>query len=64
MEDIMESFHRLKRKFEVGDRVVTSNERMGTVVRVKRDNYGAYIVVKLDGLPREFAYEPWDVKKV
>jgi len=52
------------RQFEVGDRVVTCNQTVGTVVRVDRDNNGVFIVVRLDVLPREFAYEPCDLKKI
>lgn len=58
------SFLRHERQFEVGDRVVTCNQSIGTVVRVDRDNNGVFIVVRLDILPREFAYEPWDLKKI
>lgn len=48
----------------VGDRVMTHNCRLGTVVRVDRDNLGEFFVVKLDLLRGEFAYDPWDLEKV
>jgi len=58
------SFPRHERLFEVGDRVVTCNHCIGTVVRVDRDKIGVFIVVRLDILPREFAYEPCDLEKI
>ncbi|MDA8443166.1 MAG: hypothetical protein M0Z55_12475 [Peptococcaceae bacterium] len=48
----------------IGDRVMTHNCRLGTVVRTDRDDFGDYIVVKLDLLRGEFAYDPWDLEKV
>ncbi|MCO5384472.1 MAG: hypothetical protein NHB14_00625 [Desulfosporosinus sp.] len=57
------SFLRHESQFEVGDRVETFNHCVGTVVRVDRDKIGVFIVVRLDILPREFAYEPCDLKK-
>jgi len=48
----------------LGDRVITSNSRVGTVVRLDHDELGDYIVVKLDMLRGEFAYDPWDLKKI
>lgn len=48
----------------VGDRVITANCRLGTVIRLDRDEFGEYIVVKLDLLKGEFAYDPWDLEKV
>ena len=51
-------------RFQVGDRVITSNCRLGTVVRVDRDELGEFVVVHLDILPGEFAYDPWDLEKV
>ena len=50
-------------KLEAGDRVVTNNSRFGTIVRLERDQLGEYYIVKLDLLPGEFAYDPWDVEK-
>jgi len=50
--------------FKVGDRVITSNSRLGTVVRLDRDEQGEYVVVSLDLLPKQFAYDPWDLEKV
>jgi len=58
------SFPRDERQFEVGDRVVTCNNCIGTVVRVDQDKIGVFIVVRLDILPREFAYDPCDLKKI
>ncbi len=55
---------RSRHRFQVGDRVITCNCRLGTVVRVDRDDLGEYIVVQLDILPGEFAYDPWDLEKV
>lgn len=55
---------RSRHRFHVGDRVITSNCRLGTVVRVDRDELGEYVVVRLDILPGEFAYDPWDLEKV
>ncbi|HBV85190.1 hypothetical protein [Desulfosporosinus sp.] len=55
---------RNERQFEVGDRVVTCNQTIGTVVRVDCDNNGVFIVVRLDVLPREFAYDPCDLKLI
>ncbi|HBV85419.1 hypothetical protein [Desulfosporosinus sp.] len=49
-------------KFQVGDRVKTSNHRIGTVVRLDRDEIGAFIVARLDIIPREFAYDPDDLE--
>lgn len=53
-----------KWQFRVGDRVTTSNHRLGTVVRIDYDECGEYIVARLDILPREFAYDPWDLEKI
>ena len=58
------SFLRHERQFEVGDRVVTYNQCIGTVVRVDLDKNGVLIVVRLDIFPREFAYDPCDLEKV
>lgn len=55
---------RRQRQFQIGDRVITSNCRLGTVVRVDRDGVGDYIVVRLDILPSEFTYDPWDLEKI
>lgn len=48
----------------VGDPVITHNSRLGIVVRLGRDNFGDYIVVKLDLRKWEFTYDPWDLEKV
>lgn len=58
------SSFRTKRKFKVGDRVTTSNRCLGTVIRIDRDEVGEYIVARLDILPGEFAYDPWDLDKI
>jgi len=50
--------------FKVGDRVITNNSRLGTVVRLDRDEQGEFVVVSLDLLPKQFAYDPWDLEKV
>lgn len=50
--------------FQVGDRVITNNSRLGTVVRLDKDEQGEYVVVSLDVLPKQFAYDPWDLEKV
>lgn len=47
-----------------GDRVITNNSRLGTVVRLDKDDQGEYLVVALDIMPGEFAYDAWDVEKV
>ena len=50
--------------FQRGDRVITNNSRLGTVVRLDKDEQGEYLVVQLDILPGEFAYDAWDLEKV
>ncbi len=50
--------------FQLGDRVITNNSRLGTIVRVDKDDQGEYLVVKLDILPGEFAYDAGDLEKV
>jgi preprotein translocase subunit YajC len=52
------------RTFQRGDRVITNNSRLGTIVRVDKDDQGEYLVVKLDILQGEFAYDAWDLEKV
>ncbi|OLN25858.1 hypothetical protein [Desulfosporosinus metallidurans] len=56
--------HKGKNKIMVGDLVITNNNRQGAVVRLGRDDFGDYIIVKLDLLKWEFAYDPWDLEKV
>lgn len=51
-------------RFQVNDRVLTSNCRLGTVVRVDKDEFGEYMVVRLDILAGEFAYEYGDLEKL
>jgi len=55
---------RRQRKLQVGDRVITCNRCLGTVVRVDRDEIGDYIVARLDIIRGEFAYDPWDLTKI
>ena len=50
--------------FQVGDRIETYNHCLGTVVRVDRDEMGAFIVAQLDILPGEFAYDLCDLEKI
>jgi hypothetical protein len=50
-------------QFQIGDRVKTNNKNAGTVIRVGRDKYGVYIIVRLDISPREFAYDPDELEK-
>lgn len=57
-------FFRNEQLFEVGDRVETCNHCIGTVVRVDRDEIGVFIVVRLDIIPKEFAYDPSDLEKI
>ncbi|EGW38095.1 hypothetical protein DOT_4039 [Desulfosporosinus sp. OT] len=58
------SFHRRQQQFKIGDRVITCNRCLGTVVRLDRDEKGDYIVARLDIMRGEFAYDPWDLKKI
>ena len=51
-------------QFQIGDRVNTYNHCVGTVIRLDRDNVGDYIVVRLDILPGEFHYDPWELDKI
>ncbi len=50
--------------FQVGDRIETCNHCLGTIVRVDRDEIGVFVVARLDILPGEFAYDPWDLEKI
>lgn len=50
--------------FQRGDRVITNNSRLGTVVRIDKDDQGEYLVVRLDILSGEFAYDASDLEKV
>lgn len=56
--------HNSKSNIVVGDPVITNNSRLGIVVRLGRDNFGDYIIVKLDLREWEFSYDPWDLEKV
>lgn len=57
------SFRKISR-FQVGDRIMTNNCRLGTVVRLDKDELGEYIVVRLDILNGEFAYDYGDLEKL
>lgn len=57
-------FVRQVRLFEVGDRIMTSTNCIGTVVRVDCDEIGVFIVARLDILPDEFVYDPCDLEKI
>lgn len=58
------TFRRQQQQFKVGDRIITSNRCLGTVVRLDRDEKGDYIVARLDKIRGEFAYDPWDLEKI
>ena len=51
-------------KFRRGDRVMTYNSKKGTVVRLEKDEYGEYFVVKLDAFSGEYAYEASNLVKI
>ena len=51
------TFLQRQKQINLGDRIKTKNHREGTVVRVDRDEKGAFLVVRLDTLPHEFVYE-------
>ncbi|AFM00806.1 MULTISPECIES: hypothetical protein [Desulfitobacterium] len=51
-------------KFKRGDRVLTYNSKMGTVVRLEKDEYGEYFVVQLDVLTGEYAYDAKDLTRL
>jgi hypothetical protein len=53
---------RHQNQFKVGDRVRTCNHCVGTVVRVDHDKNGVFIVARLDIIPGEFAYDPYDLE--
>ncbi|MDQ7093799.1 hypothetical protein REC12_09365 [Desulfosporosinus sp. PR] len=56
--------HKEKSMILVGDLVITHNNRQGRVMRLGRDDFGDYVIVKLDLLEWEFAYDPWNLEKV
>lgn len=58
------SYLRRQRQFQIGDRVITCNRCLGTIVRVDRDEIGDYFVARLDIIRGEFAYDPWDLEKI
>jgi hypothetical protein len=49
---------------QVGDRVITNNSRLGTIIRMAKDSQGEYLIVQLDILPGEFAYDVSDLEKI
>lgn len=51
-------------KFKRGDRVLTYNSKMGTVVRLEKDELGEYFVVQLDVLSGEYAYDAKDLTRL
>ncbi|AGA69525.1 hypothetical protein Desdi_2082 [Desulfitobacterium dichloroeliminans LMG P-21439] len=51
-------------KLRRGDRVITYNSKMGTVVRLEKDEYGEYFIVQLDVMAGEYAYEARDLRKL
>lgn len=55
---------RRQANFQVGERVITPNCRLGTVVRLDRDELGDYVVITLDVMSGQFTYDPWDLEKV
>lgn len=55
---------RRKFQFQVGDRAITSNSLSGTVIRVDRDESGDYIVLRLDIIPGDFAYDIGELEKI
>lgn len=52
----------LQHQFQAGDRVETCSHCTGTVVRVDCDEVGTFVVVRLDILPGEFEYDPYDLE--
>jgi hypothetical protein len=54
----------VEQNFQAGDRVKTISECTGTVVRVDQDEIGLFIVVLLDIIPGEFAYDPKDLEVI
>lgn len=62
MEDAM--IYSGKKDISVGDQVITQNNRLGKVVRLDRDDFGDYVIVKFILLNWEFAYDPWELQKV
>ena len=56
--------HNSKDPIKAGDRVVTPNNCQGKVIRIGKDELGAYVIVKLDLPDKEFAYDLWEVRKV
>ena len=50
--------------FRTGDRIVTKNRYLGTVVGMERDESGEYVIVKLDSMSGTYAYESTDIEKL
>lgn len=53
-----------KRQFRIGDRIITTNQCLGTVIRIDHDDVGDFLVVRLDIMPGEFDYDSWELEKV
>lgn len=53
-----------KKQPQVGDRVKTSNQSKGTVVRIGYDEKGVFIVVRLESSPHEFVYDPDELEAI
>ena len=58
------TYVRRQYRFQIGDRVMTNNRCLGTVIRIDRDDVEDYIVVRLDILPGEFDYDLWELEKI
>ena len=56
--------HNNKDPIKTGNRVVTPNNCRGKVIRIGKDELGPYIIVKLDRPAKEFAYDPWELRKI
>ena len=56
--------HNNKDPIKTGDRVLTPNNCRGEVIRIGKDELGPYIIVKLDHPDKEFAYDPWELRKI
>jgi len=51
-------------RLHAGDAVVTQNNRTGKVVKVETDSTGSYVIVKLDVLSGEYAFDIGELRKV
>jgi hypothetical protein len=52
-----------QKQIQVDDRVKTSNQSRGTVVRIGNDEKGVFFVVRLDNSPHEFVYDPDELER-